>query len=176
MRSTSLRYALQSCPVARNRVILEIPPHHLREPLPRLLRRCVHALSQFGPHLFEPGCHAPADRLPMHGEFTRLMIGPTNVSETQTAEGLRLLFSPLPPSFSGIAPEFNQACLLWVQFQPELPQPFPQLLQKPFCVFPSLEPQHAVVGVAHDNHLTVRLLLPPCLGPQIQHVMQVEIG
>ena len=104
------------------------------------------------------------------------MVGPTYVGETQKVEGFRLLLFQLLPSFSGIAPEFNQARLLWVQFQPEFPQPFLQLLQKQFCVFFSLEPQHAVVGVAHDNHVTARLLLPPCFCPQIQYVMQVEIS
>src|SRR5205823_1256592 len=42
----------------------------LREPLPSLLRRCVHARSQFGPQIFELGCHALADR-PMNREFAR---------------------------------------------------------------------------------------------------------
>src|ERR1700676_4288013 len=143
MLSTSLRYAFRRA---------QLPGIAGYWRFPRLRRGDVHALPQFGPHLFEPGCQAPADRLPMHGEFSRLMVGPTNVSETQKVEGFRLPFFPLLPSFSGIAPEFNQARLLWVQFQPELPQSFPQLLQKPFCVFPALEPEHTVVGVAHDNH------------------------
>ena len=71
----------QSCPVARDRVIWEVPPHHLSEPLPSHLRRYMQALPQLRPYIFELGCHALADRLAMHRELARLMAGPTDVSE-----------------------------------------------------------------------------------------------
>ena len=87
-----------------------------------------------------------------------------------------LPFPTLFPAFSGIAPEFHQARLVWVQLQSEFQQPLPQLLQKQFCLFPVLESQHGVVRVPHDDHLTPRHLLPPRIGPNIEHAMQVEIG
>src|SRR4029079_16825457 len=127
----------------------EVPPHHLDEPLPGGLGRGVHSLSQLRSSLLELGRHALADRPSMHCEVSRLMVGPTDVSDTQKIEGLRLPFPPLLPPFSGIAPELQQARVLWVQFQPELPQPFPQLLQEALCFCSMLEPQHSVVGVAH---------------------------
>ena len=142
---------LQSRPVARNGVILEIPPHHLPKPLPRRRWRYVHPLSQLGSKFFELGRHALADRPAAHREVPGLVAGPTHVGETQKIEGLRLPFSSLLRSLSGIAPELHQARLLRVQFQPELRQPLPQLLQEPLRFCSLLEPQHGVVGVAHAS-------------------------
>ena len=39
-----------------------------------------------------------------------------------------------------------------------------------------LEPQHSIIRVAHDDHIAARSLPPPCSHPQIQGVVQVEIG
>src|SRR5215831_10549541 len=43
-------------------------------------------------------------------------------------------------------------------------------------VLPVLEPQHSIIRIAHDDHVAARPLLPPCVHPQIQGVVQVEIG
>src|SRR5215472_4314482 len=32
-----------------------------------------------------------------------------------------------------------------------------------------------IIGITHDNHIPARPLLPPCLHPQIQDMVQVEI-
>src|SRR5712691_13520346 len=39
-----------------------------------------------------------------------------------------------------------------------------------------LKPQYGVVGVPHDDHIARRFLLPPPVYPQIEYVVQVEIG
>src|SRR5215471_12825504 len=126
--------------VARNSVILEISSHHLLQPLhgPRYPR--MHSLSQLLPYFFELGCHAFADRFPVDREFARLVVCPTNVGETQKAEGFRLPYSTPLPVLSGKAPEFNQARFLRMQLQPEFRQPFPQLLQELLRVLPVLDP------------------------------------
>jgi len=165
----------QLSPVPRNRVILEIPPHHLPQPLAGLGKAGVHTPLQLGSNFLELGRQALAHRLPPYREVARLMVGPTDVGETQKVKGFRLPFSALFPTFSGIAPKLDHARLLRVQFQPELSQPLPKFFQETFCFGPLLEPQHRVVGVAHDDDIAARLLLPPLLHPEIQDVMQVEI-
>jgi hypothetical protein len=66
------------------------------------------------------------------------------VRETQKVEGFRLPF-PIPLSiFDGKSPELNQARLFRMQFQPELSQPSPQLLQESLRYFPVLEPDDEV--------------------------------
>src|SRR5215469_17780114 len=81
---------------------------------------------------------------PVDREFARLAVCPTNVGETQKAEGLRVPYSTPLPVLSGKAPEFNQARFLRMQLQPEFRQPFPQLLQELLRVLLVLKPQHGV--------------------------------
>jgi hypothetical protein len=52
--------------------------------------------------------HSLAHRLAVHHKVARLVVGPTDVSETQKVEGLRLSFSTLLASLSGKPPELNQ--------------------------------------------------------------------
>jgi hypothetical protein len=52
-----------------------------------------------------------------------------------------------------VAPKFDQVRLLRVEFQPELPQPFPQLLQEPLGFPPVLKPQHGVISVADNDYI-----------------------
>src|SRR5450432_1475153 len=105
---------LQSFLVTRHRVVLEISANHRLEPLPRALHLLVQTLAQLLSDLLQLGCHALADRLPVHLEVPRLMILPTNVSETQKVKGFRLPFPSLRPSFSSITPEFHQTRFLWM--------------------------------------------------------------
>jgi hypothetical protein len=99
------------------------------------------------PDLLPLGCHTLADRLTVHLEVSRLMILPTNVSETQKVKGLRLPLPSLGPPFRGIAPEFDQTRLLWMQLQPEFPHPLLQVRQELLGFFPVLKSWHRVVGV-----------------------------
>ncbi len=36
-------------------------------------------------------------------------------------------------------------------------------------------PNHEVVGEAHDDHVTVRVLPSPLLGPQVEHIVQIDV-
>ena len=111
-------------------MILEIPPHHLPQPLQSLRKTGVHAPMQLRSNFLELGRQAFAHRLPAYREVARLVVGPTDVGETQKVKGLRLSFSALFPALSGEAPKLDQARLLRVQFQPELPQAFPEFFQE----------------------------------------------
>jgi hypothetical protein len=136
----------------------------------------VHPLAQRLPKTLQLGGHPFAYRPAEYREVSPLPAPPTDVGETQKVEGLRLPCPTLVPALGGISPEFDQTSFLRVQFQSELPHPFPQLLQESLCIASVLKSQHSVVGVSHDDHVTLRHLLPPYLGPDIEHVMQVEIG
>jgi hypothetical protein len=65
----------------------------------------------------------------MDDKVAGALIRPTDVSETQKVEGLRSSFPMLLPLLGGVPPELNQARLLWMEFQAEVGQPFPQLLK-----------------------------------------------
>src|SRR5713226_8221060 len=104
------------------------------------------------------------------------MIRPTDVGETQKFEGLRLPFPTLPPAFRGIAPKLDPTRFIRVPFQSELPPALPPLPQETLGVVPVLKSHDEVVGVPHDDYITARLLLSPPLHPDVEDIMQIEIG
>src|SRR5712692_3951906 len=166
----------QSLLVARNGVILEKSPHHRLQPFDRLRQRVMHAASQLGLDLLQLRCHPFADCRTGDDEIARLPVSPTDVSETEKVEGFRTSLPTQSPSLGGIAPEFNQARFLWVEFQTELRHALLQFQQQPRSVFSMLKPQHGVVSIADDNHVARCFRPPPLVYPEVEDVMQVEIG
>ena len=90
---------------------------------------------------------------------------PTEVSETQKRKGLRFSLSPLLPVPGGEPSEFDQSCLVRMQLQTELCQPFSKLSKEPLCLRPVWKAHHKIVSVADDNHVAFRPFLAPGLGP-----------
>jgi hypothetical protein len=64
-----------------------------------------------------------------------------NVRKAQKLKRFRFPFSSYFPVALGILPEVNPARLFWVECQSELPQPFPEQLQKVVCSRSVLKPQ-----------------------------------
>src|SRR4030095_1516524 len=156
---------LQSLLVVRNCVILEVPANHGGQPLPYVPRRRVHLLPQLRMYILQPPGHAFAHRLAIHREVPGLAAPPTDVSQPQKVEGLWFPFSTLCPSLGSITPKLDQARLIRMYLQSEFAPAAFQLPQKSLCVIPVLNPKHGVVGVADDDHLASRNLLPPCHHP-----------
>src|ERR1700687_3503926 len=92
--------------------------------------------------------------------MARLPVSPTDVSETEKIEGFRTSLATQSPALGGIAPEFNQARLLWVEFQTELHHALLQFQQKQRGVFSMLKPQH---GVSRRGELHPQALAEPYL-------------
>ena len=72
-------------------------------------------------------------------------------------------------------PELDQPRLLGVQLQAELREPLAQLRQEPLGLRSVLESHDEVVREPHDDHVAARLLLPPPLDPEVEHVVQVDV-
>jgi hypothetical protein len=85
--------------------------------------------------------------------------------EAQKIERLGISFSSLIPVVLGKPPELNPARLIWVQFQPELPQPFPKFHQEAVCFSQMLKTDVIVVSVANDNDIAPRAFLAPDVHP-----------
>src|SRR6266498_1291511 len=81
--------------------------------------------------------------------------------ETQKRERLRFAQSRLRSSLSRKATKFDQASLLWVQFQAELPKSLFKLLQASLSLQPMLEADDEIVRVAHHDNVTPRMVLAP---------------
>jgi len=63
-----------------------------------------------------------------------------------------------------------------VQLQPELPRPFSQLLAKTVCVSSPLEAEDDIIRIAEDDHLASRRLLAPDVHPEIEHIVEIDVG
>ncbi len=76
--------------------------------------------------------HALADRPALYGEVP-VPVFPADVRETQKVERLWLAFSFSFPVLFGGSPELDPARFVWMEFQTQLPQPFPKIFQKTVC-------------------------------------------
>ena len=84
--------------------------------------------------------------------------------------------SPAASVLAGEAPELDQPRLVGVQRQPELAQPLGHLAPEALGIVPVLEPGNPVIGIAHDDHVALGVAPPPLLDPQIERVVQVDVG
>jgi hypothetical protein len=100
----------------------------------------------------------------------------TIVGEPKEREGFRLPFSALPTIGRREASELDQSRLLRMDLQSKLRQPFLKVAQEPLRVRLVLKAGNKIVSVANDDDVTPRDLLPPDLDPEVENVMQVEIG
>jgi hypothetical protein len=72
--------------------------------------------------------------------------------------------------------ELDPARFIWMEVQPELSQPLPVILQEAVGFGTMLEPEHIVIRVSNDNHVALRTLLAPSVHPEVEYLMQIDIG
>src|SRR5947209_6190208 len=96
--------------------------------------------------------------------------------EAEEVEGFGAFVAATLPVLRREAAELERSRLLGVQFQSELLETLAELGVERLCIRTMLKPGDEVVGVANDDHLAARPLLPPLLGPEVEDVMKVEIG
>jgi hypothetical protein len=135
----------------------------------------MHASLELLLEFFKLGSHPLADRLALHHKVP-VPVLPADVRESQKIERFGFPFSSLYPVQLGKSPELNPARFVWVQFQPELSQPFPEIDQETVCVGPILEAEYVVVGISHHYNVASRALLAPDIYPEVEYVMQIDIG
>src|SRR5712692_5361587 len=100
----------------------------------------------------------------------------TDVGKSEKVEGFRFA-QALPPSVRGRKPtELQQTRLLRVQFQAEFQESLLQLCQEIFSIRSVLKSHNDVIGEAHDDNIAVRRPLTPLLHPEIEHIMQIDVG
>jgi hypothetical protein len=139
--STHLRAErVETAGVSRYRVVVEVALHDRFEPCPCLRHGIVHALAELQLNLLQFGPYALADRRTPHG-VRPFPVLPANVRKAQKIERLKLSFSSLLPVSFGKPPKLDPARLVRVEFQPKLPQPLPEQLQKAVCFRSVLKPQ-----------------------------------
>src|SRR6266545_668878 len=116
-----------------------------------------------------------AHRLPQHRELPPPRL-PAAVREAEKVEALGSPVAPASPVGRREAAKFDETRLVGMQRQPERRESLAQLGEELLGLPPMLESHNEVIGKAHDHHVSARLLLPPPLDPEIEHVVQIEVG
>ena len=164
----------QAVEVSRYRVIVEVALHDRPEPLAGVRNRSMPTLAELLLKFPQLPPQALADRFAFHGKLPPPVL-PADVRETQKVERLRLTFSSSFPLELGKRPELDPARFVRMQFQSKLPQPFPEILQKAVGFRLRLEPEDRIIGIAHDDHVSSRVVFAPRLHPEVKDVMQIDI-
>jgi hypothetical protein len=162
--------------VRRHTVVPIMPFNHSLQPFTYLRHRLVHSSSQSRFDLLQL-CSVPlAYRPPIHREHPVASLLATDVREAKKIECLRL---PLPASFPIVGckvAKLDQARFLGMQFQLELGESLLQILVKPLGVRPVLKSNDEIICKSDDDHVASRFCLSPLVHPEIEHVVQKDIG
>ena len=98
------------------------------------------------------------------------------MGEPQELEGLRLSEPAPGASVHRMAAKLDQAGLLRIERQRELLHPLAHYFPEAPGVSLVLKPNDDVVGIAHNDHVTRGLAPSPAFGPEVEGVMQVDVG
>jgi hypothetical protein len=117
----------------------------------------------------------PAHRLAEDRKYSLPGLA-TNMGKSQEVECLRFSFSAPVSVFPRKPAKLQNPSLVRMQFQSKFPKPFIKIGQEPFGFATMLESHNEVITIAHNNNVTLRLLLPPLSDPQVEYIMKVDIG
>ena len=143
---------VQTVEIARDRVVVEVALHDRFEPFAGLHNWIMRAVQELPLDFLKLGSHPLADRLALHHKVPIPLLS-ADVREAEKVERLGLAFSSSFPVALGKLSELNPARLVWVQFQPELSQPLPEVLQETVYFSPMLKPEDIIIRVADDNDI-----------------------
>jgi len=96
--------------------------------------------------------------------------------EAEEVEVLGLALPPAAPIRDGPPPELDQPRLVRMQLQSKLRQTLTKVFLETASIRLVFEAEHEVVRVTHDDHVTARVPTTPLLGPQVEGVVQVDVG
>jgi hypothetical protein len=162
--------------VHRDAVVTHMPENNRSQIATNQWNGLVHAGFKFGFHRLKLRLPPLAHRLAQHREAA-LPCLPATVREAQEVEAPRR--APITAFLSvraRKATELDESRLLRMQFQPEVREPFAQLREEPLGLDSMLEPNNKVIGKTYHDDITACLLLSPSLDPQVEHIVQVDIG
>src|SRR2546427_5113670 len=161
--------------VPRHTVIPDVATHHRLQPLAHFGDGFVHASLKFGFHLIQLRLQPFANRLPQHREPSIAPLLHADVRKAQEVERLRFPFSTPLPLVDRKRTELQKPRLLGMQFQVELLHSFRKFRPELFSIRFAVKAHHDVVRESHHDDIAVRALLTPCLDPQVEYVMKIDV-
>ena len=100
----------------------------------------------------------------------------TDEGKAEKVEGLRFSEPTMSASVRRKAAELDQAGLVRIKRQRELLEPLAQIAPEAPGVRLVLEADDNVISITHEDHIARGLVPSPALGPEVEHVMQVDVG
>jgi hypothetical protein len=165
----------QGTKVGRHCVVGKEAGDDLAEPGPLFGKRTMHPGAQFLLDLLELCRHAVGSGLPVNQEGAATGFA-ADEGEAEESEGLRFV-EPEPLSVGRrMAAEFQQSGLLRKERERKLLQPVAHGIPEASGVVFVLEAGDQVVGIAHDDHVAPSLTPSPAFNPEIEDVVQVNVG
>src|SRR3954466_5098361 len=158
-----------------HRMVSKVAVDHLPQPAPLDGDRLMHAPPQrvLDPPQRRP--HAVGATVPL--ELEGAPAGsPADVGEPQEADRLRLAEPALGAPVRREAAKRDQAGLVRMQRQRKLLQARAHRVLEAPGIGLVLETDHDVIRVADDHHVARGLPPSPALGPEVEHVVQVDVG
>src|SRR5438552_8631218 len=162
--------------VGRHSVITNVSTHDRPQPLAHFRDGVMHASFEFGLHLAQLRLQPFANRLSQNREPSITPLLPTDVGKAEEVERLRFPFSALLPVFGRERSELQQSRFLGMKLQAELSHSLDQFCPEPYGIRFRLEAHHDIVSKPHDDHVTAGLFPTPRLGPQIEHIVKINVG
>src|SRR5438552_7404395 len=162
--------------IGRHSVVPVVSPNHQPKPFTNFGHSLMHSFTKFRFDLLQLGSFPLVHRPPQHREHPIASLLGTDVREAKKVERLRFPFSPPLSILSRIATELDNARFLGMQFQLELGEAFRQLLVEPLGFRWVLKTHDEVIGPADDNHVAFGFCLAPVLHPEVEHVVQIDVG
>ena len=160
--------------IARDGIVSILPQQHAFSPSPLLRDGPVHAPPQRVVHGLQFLASPLGNRLAPDRELSVPRFTP-DMRQAEKVASLRCALSPPLAPFDCEASTLDQPRFLRMQLQIALSHTFPQCSPEPFGVVPVCEAHDAIVGVAHDDHLSACILPPPSVGPQVQDIVQGDM-
>src|SRR5882672_3147851 len=157
-------------------VVLDVSTHHRLQPFALCGDGFVHPPLKFGFHLVQLRLQSLADRLPQHREPSIAPLLHADVRKAKKVERFRFPFSTPLPLVDRIRTELQKSRFLGMQLQVELSHSFRKFRPKLIGIRFAVEAHHDVVRESHHDQIAVRALLTPCLDPQIEYVMKIDVG
>src|SRR5437773_3403158 len=157
-------------------VVPDVSTHDRLQPSALFKDGYVHAPPKLGFHLVQLRLQPFAYRLPQHREHSVASLLRANVRKAEKVERLRLPFSSLLLVLDRKRTKFQKSRLLGMQLQMELPHSLGEFRPKLIGLRLCLKSQHDIIRETHDDHFAERPLPTPRLGPQVEHVMKIDVS
>jgi hypothetical protein len=161
--------------VHRDRVVTHMASNYGAQPLAYCRDGLMHAPLDFTFDFAQLGLQPSMYRLPQHCEPSAARL-PTDMGEAEKVEGFRLPFTSLLAVSGRKAAELHQAGFLGMQLQSELAHTLREFCPEAFGIRLVLKSEHDIIGEADNNHVALRLFLTPRPDPEVEYIMEVDVG